>query len=270
MPQMGKDLERYLRKQSMPTLWCPGCGHGSIARAILTAFDRLGLAPEQIVLIGGIGCSGRTPFYVSTNAMHTTHGRALAFAAGVKLARPQLTTIVTMGDGDAVGIGGNHFIHACRRNIDMTAVIYNNGIYGMTGGQLAPTTPLDGKSTTTVHGSIDTPFDIVELALAAGASFVARTTTFDFEDMPALIAKAVRHKGFSVVEVLTHCPTYFGRLNSIGDAAEMLDYERDTTFLADAPSREQMVGKRQVGIFRDRDDEDYGARYRKMSEAIGR
>lgn len=270
MPRMGRNLERYLRKQSMPTLWCPGCGHGAIARSILNALDSLALDPAAVALLGGIGCSGRTPFYVGTNAMHTTHGRALAFATGVKLARPQLTTIVTMGDGDAVGIGGNHFIHACRRNVDLTAVVYNNGIYGMTGGQLAPTTPFDSKSTTTVYGSIDTPFDIAELALAAGASFVARSTTFDFEELPALIAKAILHRGFSVVEVLTHCPTYYGRLNSLGSAAEMLDYERDTTFAATTPTREEMVGKKRVGVLLDREDEDYGARYRRMCETVGR
>jgi 2-oxoglutarate/2-oxoacid ferredoxin oxidoreductase subunit beta len=268
MPRMGKNLERYLRTQSMPTLWCPGCGHGAISRAILNALDSLELDPEQVVVLGGIGCSGRTPFYVNTNAMHTTHGRALAFATGVKLGRPGLTTIVTMGDGDAVGIGGNHFIHACRRNIDLTAVIYNNGIYGMTGGQVAPTTPFDRKSTTTIYGSIDTPFDIAELALAAGASFVARGTTYDFEEIPALIAKAIEHKGFSVVEILTHCPTYYGRLNSLGGAIEMLDYERDTTFQASSPSREEVVGKKEVGILRDRADEDYGSRYRAMCEAV--
>lgn len=270
MPRMGKNLERYLKTQSMPTLWCPGCGHGAIARAILNALESLELAPEEVVLLGGIGCSGRTPFYVSTNAMHTTHGRALAFATGVKLSQQRLTTIVTMGDGDAVGIGGNHFIHACRRNVDLTAVIYNNGIYGMTGGQIAPTSPLESKSTTSVFGSIDTPFDIGELALAAGASFVARGTTFDFEDIPALIAKGIQHRGFSVVEILTHCPTYYGRLNSMGGPIEMLDYERDTTFQMSSPSRDEIVGKREIGILRDRESEDYGSRYRALCEAIGR
>lgn len=270
MPRMGKNLERYLRKQSMPTLWCPGCGHGAIARAILTALDSLNREPTQVVLLGGIGCAGRTPFYVNTNAMHTTHGRALAFATGVKLSRPELTTIVTMGDGDAVGIGGNHFIHACRRNVDLTAVIYNNAIYGMTGGQLAPTTPVDRKSTTTIYGSIDTPFDIAALALAAGAGFVARSTTFDFEELPALIGKAIEHRGFSLVEVLTHCPTYYGRLNSLGGAVEMLDYERDTTFASASPTREEMVAKKAVGILRDRSGEDYGTRYRALCETVRR
>jgi len=267
---MGKNLERYLRRQSMPSLWCPGCGHGSIARAILGALDSLSLDPNQVVVLGGIGCSGRTPFYVNTNAMHTTHGRALAFATGVKMQRPELTTIVTMGDGDAVGIGGNHFIHACRRNIDLTAVVYNNGIYGMTGGQTAPTTPTNRKSTTSMWGSIDTPFDVAELAITAGASFVARSTTFDFADLPALISKAIEHRGMSVVEVLTHCPTYFGRLNALGTPVEMLDYERDMTFAAEPPSREDIVGKKRVGILRDEAWEDYGTRYRAMCEAVGR
>lgn len=270
MPKMGKNLERYLRTESMPTLWCPGCGHGSIARSILLALDSLDLDPEQVALVGGIGCSGRTPFYLNTNAMHTTHGRALAFATGVKLARPALTTIVTMGDGDAVGIGGNHFIHACRRNVDLTAIVYNNGIYGMTGGQAAPTTPSGRKSTTTVYGSIDPPFDVVDLALAAGAGFVARTTTFDFEDLPALVAKAISHRGFSIVEVLTHCPTYFGRLNALGGAVEMLDYERDMTVPGAVATREQVVGKKQIGLFRDEPGEDYATRYRRVCETAQR
>lgn len=264
MPKKGKNLEAYLRQEMMPSLWCPGCGHGNILRGMLSAFEQLQLDLDQTVVVGGIGCSGRTPFYTNTNSMHTTHGRALAFATGVKLANPSLNVIITMGDGDAAAIGGNHFIHACRRNIDMTAIVFNNSIYGMTGGQTAPTTPPDFRSTTSLYGSIDTPFDLVDLAMAGGATFVARTTTFDFADMPDLIAKAIQHKGFSVVEILSQCPTYFGRLNKLGDADHMLDYEKDLTVPLSFVSRDEMLNKKQVGIFRDETRPEYVEQYNQL------
>lgn len=261
MPKMGEDLRRYLRLEMMPNVWCPGCGHGNISRALATALDRLGLDLPSIVLVGGIGCAGRTPFYMNTNAMHTTHGRALAFATGIKLTNPGLIVIATLGDGDALAIGGNHFIHACRRNIDLTALVYNNGIYGMTGGQLAPTTPHGFRSTTTSLGNIEQPFDVVELALAAGATYVARTTTFDFQEMPRLIEAAIRHRGFAVVEILTQCPTYTGRLNQLGDAPQMLDYERDLTVPLEEMTREELVGNLPIGVFRDEVRPEYGEQY---------
>jgi 2-oxoglutarate ferredoxin oxidoreductase subunit beta len=161
--------------------------------------------------------------------MHTLHGRALAFATGIKIARPDLTVIVPMGDGDALAIGGNHFIHAARRNIDLTAVIMNNHIYGMTGGQYSPTTPFGKKATTAVHGTRDQAFDLAELAKGAGASFVARTTTYHVKEMEEIIETAVKHKGFSVVEVLSQCPTYFGRKNNLGNAVDMLTLFREMT-----------------------------------------
>lgn len=268
MPRKGKNLETYLRQEMMPSLWCPGCGHGNILRGMLSAFEQLQLNLDQTVVVGGIGCSGRTPFYTNTNSMHTTHGRALAFATGIKLANPDLNVVVTMGDGDAAAIGGNHFIHACRRNIDMTAIIFNNSIYGMTGGQTAPTTPSHFNSTTSVYGSIDKPFDLIELAMAAGATFIARTTTFDFMDMPDLIARAVEHKGFSVVEILSQCPTYFGRLNKLGDADKMLDYERDLTVPMSFVTRDEMLNKKKVGIFRDEESPEYVEQYRSLCQKL--
>jgi 2-oxoglutarate/2-oxoacid ferredoxin oxidoreductase subunit beta len=261
MPRMGEDLHRYLRTELMPGVWCPGCGHGNVLRGIATALDRLHRNLDGVVCVGGIGCAGRSPFYLNTSAMHTTHGRALAFATGLKTARPDLTVLVTMGDGDAAAIGGNHFIHACRRNLDLTAIIYNNGTYGMTGGQQAPTTPAGMRSTTTPLGSIEPPFDISELARAAGASYVARTTTFDFEELPVYIAEAIAHPGFAVVEVLTQCPTYFGRLNHLGDPATMLDYERDLTFPVEPMTREQVAGQLAVGRFRQEIQPEYTSRY---------
>ena len=264
MPRVGEDLRRYLQVEAMPHVWCPGCGHGQVARALATALDRLALPLEQLVLVGGIGCSGRTPFYFKANALHTTHGRALAFATGLKLARPELTVITNMGDGDTAAIGGNHFIHACRRNIDLTAIVYNNGIYGMTGGQQAPTTPRGARSVTTPLGSIEPAFDIVQLALAAGATFVARSTTFDFDELPSLIVDAVRHPGFAVVEVLTQCPTYYGRLNELGDAVAMLDYERDLTLPQHAMTKEGLAGRRPLGVFRREVAPEYTAQYAEL------
>jgi len=221
---------------------------------------------DRVVLVGGIGCATRTTFYLRTNAMHTTHGRALAFATGVKMARPELTVISVMGDGDALAIGGNHLIHACRRNIDIAAILFNNAIYGMTGGQLAPTAPSGSRSTTSTLGSIEQPFDAVELALAAGATYVARTTTFDFDEMPRLIEAAVRHPGFALVEVLTQCPTYYGRLNHLADPRTMLDHERDMTSPVEEITRGDLVGRVATGVFRDEIRPEYSRRYAELVE----
>ncbi|HYL20951.1 MAG TPA: thiamine pyrophosphate-dependent enzyme [Gemmatimonadales bacterium] len=267
MPRVGEDLRRYLRVEMLPHVWCPGCGHGNVARGIATALERLELPLGQVVMVGGIGCSGRTPFYFNTSAMHTTHGRALAFATGIKLANPALTILVTMGDGDTAAIGGNHFIHACRRNIDLTAIVYNNATYGMTGGQHAPTAPRGTRSSTTPLGSIEPAFDLVELALAAGATYVARTTTFDFDELPRRIAEAIRHPGFAVVEVLTQCPTFHGRLNGLGDAVAMLDYERDQTAPCDEITKDDLVGKLPLGVFRQEERPEYTHEYAALCRA---
>lgn len=222
-------LKEYLRVERLPHVWCPGCGHGMITHALASAMAELELDPDQTAVIGGIGCSGRAAFLFDMDAMHTTHGRAIVFATGLKLVRPQLTIVLTLGDGDAVGIGGNHFIHACRRNLDLTAIIYNNCIYGQTGGQVAPTTPAHKKSTTSPYGNLEHPFDIARLAIAAGATYVARTTSFDFPDMVKFIKRGITHRGFAVIEVLTHCPTYYGRLNDMRDPYEMLHQLKELT-----------------------------------------
>jgi len=216
---------QYLRQDKFPSIWCPGCGHGIILGAILRAVHKLGLDKNKVMMVSGIGCSGRTPGYVDFHTLHTTHGRALTFATGIKLVRPEMTVLVVMGDGDAAAIGGNHFIHAARRNIDITAVIYNNSIYGMTGGQVSPTTPTGKYATTAPYGMIEKPFDIVELALGAGASFVARGSSYHVPMLDGLIKKAILHKGFSVVDVITTCPINFGRRNKLSaDGAKNLKY----------------------------------------------
>lgn len=270
MPRLGADVDRYLRREMLPTVWCPGCGNGSIAQALALALERLEREPDQVAVVGGIGCSGRTPFYMATNALHTTHGRALAFATGLKMARPALTVVVTSGDGDALAIGGNHFLHAARRNLDVTLLLYNNAIYGMTGGQLAPTTPIGSRTTTSLDGSEENAFDTVALALAAGATFVARTTTFDLQEMPLYIEQAILHPGFAVVEIITQCPTYFGRLNRIGEAPEMLMWERNLT---DAPreasSARELAGSLPTGIFRQDIRPEYVRQYQARLVAAG-
>ncbi|NOZ87243.1 MAG: 2-oxoacid:ferredoxin oxidoreductase subunit beta [Deltaproteobacteria bacterium] len=210
---MSFDYTKYLRTEHLPHLWCPGCTHGIVMKSFLRVVDSLGLNQDETVVVSGIGCASRLPGYVDFCTLHTTHGRALPFATGIKLARPELTVVVVSGDGDALAIGGNHFIHACRRNIDLTLIIFNNSVYGMTGGQYSPTTDHGMFSSTTPYGNPDHAFDAGALAMAAGATFVARTTAYHVRQMDKLIGQAVQHSGFSVVEVLEACYTNFGRRN---------------------------------------------------------
>ena len=201
-------------------MWCPGCGHGTILNNLLRTVEKLGIDNSDMCMVSGIGCSARISGYVDFHSMHTMHGRALACATGIKLTRPELHVVVPMGDGDAMAIGGNHFIHACRRNIDMTAIVMNNRIYGMTGGQFSPLSGPGILATTAPFRSIDREFDAVSLAMGAGATFVARTTPFHVKEIQSLLAQAFEHKGFSMVEILSHSPTYFGRKNIIVDRPE--------------------------------------------------
>lgn len=282
---MSDTYRKFLRLKQLPHVWCPGCGNGTIVKALLEAIQVLGYRQDDVVMISGIGCSGRTPTVLDFNTMHTTHGRALAFAAGIKLADPRLKVIVIMGDGDASAIGGNHLIHACRRNLDLTALIFNNAIYGLTGGQQAPTTPSGKRSTTSTLGSIEQPFDLVRLCLGAGAGFVARTTSFDHRQMSQTIRRAIEYPGFSVVDVITACPTYYGRMNDLGEPYEMLHYLRDTTSPLDACGNGNGNGDGDeagvagagrgltggtaalpTGVFRDEVRPDYGTLYRQVVE----
>jgi len=219
---------KYLRHdKKFPHVWCPGCGNGIVLGSLIRAVDRLELAKDDIVLAAGIGCSGRLPVYVDFNTLHTTHGRALTFATGIKLANPSLTVITVMGDGDATAIGGNHFIHAARRNLDLTAIIINNQIYGMTGGQYSPTTPYGSNASTSSFGHIEHAFSIAELAVTAGASFVARGTVYHVDLLDTIIEKGIRKRGFSVIEILSNCHTQFGRRNKMADPVTMLRSFRD-------------------------------------------
>jgi 2-oxoglutarate ferredoxin oxidoreductase subunit beta len=180
------------------------------------------LENDQVALVAGIGCTARMPVYMDYNTLHTTHGRALAFATGLKIARPDMKVIAIMGDGDALAIGGNHFIHAARRNIGITALVVNNSIYGMTGGQYSPTTPLDMRATTAPYGNIEPPFPVCDLAAAAGATYVARSTVYHPLELDKYLAQAISNDGFSLVEAVSYCHTTYGRINKLGSAADMM------------------------------------------------
>jgi 2-oxoglutarate ferredoxin oxidoreductase subunit beta len=215
---------------------------------------KLGIQRDDVAFISGIGCSSRMPVYVDFNTLHTTHGRALAFATGIKLARPDMKVIVVSGDGDALAIGGNHFIHACRRNLGMTMILVNNSTYGMTGGQVAPTTPIGAKAHTMPFGNIEPPFDSVELALAAGATFVARGTVHGIVQTTNLVTKALQHDGFALVEVISQCPVLYGRLNGTPDARDMLKRQKELSVpvaKARTMSPEELKGRLVTGIFRE-------------------
>ncbi len=220
----------YLRPgKKFPSVWCPGCGNGIVMGAFIRAVDKLGYDRDNVAVVSGIGCSSRLPVYLDFNTLHTTHGRALAFATGVKFAKPNMKVVVITGDGDALAIGGNHFIHACRRNIDITAILINNYIYGMTGGQGSPTTPAKAFSTTTPYGNVEKQFEPCELAIGAGSSFVGRGTVYHYPQLEKLIMQAMEHKGFSLIEVMSNCHTYFGRLNRQGDATTMMNFFKENT-----------------------------------------
>ena len=256
----------YIRERFFPHMWCQGCGHGIVLNSLLRAIEKLGLSKNEIVMTSGIGCSSRISGYVDFHTLHTIHGRALAFATGVKMSRPELNLIVPMGDGDALAIGGNHFIHAARRNIDITAIIMNNRIYGMTGGQFSPLSGFGTIATTTPYTNIDHDFDIVNLSIASGASFVARTTTYHAQQMADIFRQAILHEGFSVVEVMSQCPTYFGRKNKLGGAVDMMEYFRDTTTPIGSKAKKENPDLIERGIFIQEDRPEYCSEYDQVIE----
>lgn len=265
---------KYLRHhKKFPHVWCSGCGNGIVLGALIRAIERLDLEKDEIVLASGIGCSGRMPTYVDFNTVHTTHGRALTFATGIKLAKPSLNVIAIMGDGDATAIGGNHFIHAARRNLDLTAIIINNQIYGMTGGQASPTTPYGANSTTSSFTNIEHAFSIAELAVAAGASFVARGTVYHAAQLDKLIEKGIRKNGFSVVEIMSNCHVQFGRRNKMGDPVTMLNWFKEHAVSKDKGSSmppDSLDDNFTIGILADVDKPDYIAEYQKIRQMAKR
>jgi 2-oxoglutarate ferredoxin oxidoreductase subunit beta len=250
-------------------MWCAGCGNGIVLGAIVRAVDSLELDKNDVAMISGIGCTGRMPVYVDFSTMHTTHGRALAFATGLKMVRPNMKVIAVMGDGDALAIGGNHFIHAARRNIGLTAIIVNNDAYGMTGGQYSPTTPIGVLAATAPYGHIEQPFPITDLAKAAGASFVARSTVYHVRELEKYIKRAIDKDGFSLVEATSYCHTTIGRINRWGTAPDMMRRLKEQSVSirqAEGMSAEEKRDKIVRGVFVDRDIEEYTKLYDQVIE----
>lgn len=255
-----------------PHVWCPGCGLGIVLGSLIRATAKLDIPKDDLVLASGIGCTGRLPAYVDFNTLHTTHGRALTFATGIKLAKPELTVMTIMGDGDATAIGGNHFIHAARRNLNITAIIVNNQTYGMTGGQYSPTTPYGAKAATAIYGHIEHAFSIAELAVTAGASFVGRGTVHHVNQLDDLIGQGIRKRGFAVIEIISNCHTNYGRRNNLGDpvAYQMWMKEHAVNITKAAKmSAAELVDKFTIGILADIEKPSYVEEYQKIREKAG-
>ena len=270
MKRHDQGTYEYLRHhKKFPHLWCAGCGIGIVMGSILRSVQALELNQDDVAVISGIGCTGRMPVYMDFNTMHTTHGRALAFATGLKLARPEMEIIVVMGDGDALAIGGNHFIHTARRNIDLTAIVVNNNIYGMTGGQSSPTTPLGSYSATAPYGHIEQPFPICDLAIAAGAAFVARGTAYHVTQLDRLIEKAMLKRGFALVEAMSYCHTTFGRANDLKTPVKMMHLLKDNSITVQAARKlgDDVPAEKIVrGIIHDEEKPEFTDLYDKVIE----
>ncbi|MBN1337559.1 MAG: 2-oxoacid:ferredoxin oxidoreductase subunit beta [Deltaproteobacteria bacterium] len=217
----------YVRMDRMPHIWCPTCGIGTVVKCYVQALVEEKLDLDKVAVVSGIGCTGRVAGYVKLDSFHTTHGRAIPFATGLKLCRPELLVTVFSGDGDLVGIGGNHFIHAARRNQDVLVILVNNFIYGMTGGQNAPTTPLGAKSSTMFFGNFERPFSLPHLAASSGATYVARWTSLHIRRLTRSIREAVRRKGFRFIEVVAPCSTLYARLNKLGTGYDLMKFYHD-------------------------------------------
>lgn len=267
-----RSYDKYFRQNRLPHLWCPGCGNGIVMKAIVQAIEKKNLDQDKTIIVSGIGCSSRASGYMNFDTLHTAHGRAIPFATGIKLANPELNVIVITGDGDCTAIGGNHFIHGCRRNVDLTVVLFNNNIYGMTGGQASPLTPLTKKATTAPYGSIDRPFDPCDLAKAAGATYVARSTAFHVQHLADVIAQGMDNDGFSFIEAITQCPISYGRKNKLGDAPAMLKWMSEHAVMQaafDRLSEEKREDKFPIGILHNTSTTEYTTAYQKVIDLAG-
>jgi 2-oxoglutarate ferredoxin oxidoreductase subunit beta len=268
-------VESLLRSDRMPHIWCSGCGIGTSVNCFARALDKAGLERDKVVIVSGIGCTGRVAGYLDFDSFHTTHGRAIPFAVGLKLANPELHVVVYSGDGDLIAIGGNHFIHAARRNVDITVICINNFNYGMTGGQMAPTAPLGSIATTTPYGNLEIPFNLAHLADSSGASYVARYTTFHVRKLAKAMKEALLKPGFSFIEVLSPCPTLYGRRNRLGDGLAIQKLFKKLGKVADGtPSSEAFIdlenGPIVLGKFMDRDRPPFLKRYHEeMKKVLG-
>ena len=260
-----------LREDRLPHIWCPGCGLGTVVNCFIGALLKSGLDLQKTAVVSGIGCTGRVAGYIKLDSFHTTHGRALPFATGLKLGNPDLNVIVVSGDGDLIAIGGNHFIHAARRNIDITVICVNNFTYGMTGGQSGPTTPTHARTSTTRRGNLEHPFNVPHLAMGSGAPYVARWTTLHVRRLENAIQEALLHKGFSVVEVISPCPTLFGRMNRQSSGPETMAYYQEKSIIqhgADpAEAGIELGGEIIVGTFLDIEKPTFMDHYRDLQES---
>jgi 2-oxoglutarate ferredoxin oxidoreductase subunit beta len=254
-------LTPLLRMDRMPHIWCPGCGIGIATRCFADALDKAGVDPDKTAVVSGIGCSGRVAGYIRMDSFHSTHGRPIAFATGLKLARPDIEVVVFSGDGDLVAIGGNHLIHAARRNIDLTVICVNNFNYGMTGGQVGPTTPEGATTTTTPYGCFEPPFNVPKLVEACGATYVSRFTTLDPRRLTDSIAQALTRRGFRFVEVIAPCPELYGRRNRLGQGLDLMQFYQDNTRLENEAALDELDIAFQksfvVGCFVDRERSGY-------------
>jgi 2-oxoglutarate ferredoxin oxidoreductase subunit beta len=264
---MAVHASEYLRLNKMPHIWCPGCGTGIVLGAIVRAIGSVGYNRDDVVVVTGIGCSARTNAIIDFNTFQTTHGRALSFATGLKLVRPELKIVVITGDGDGAGIGGNHLIHTARRNIDITTILVNNSIYGMTGGQYSPLTPRGCIATTAPYGTVEPSFDLCELVKGAGATYVARATAYHVTLLEQLVVKALKHHGFSFIEAISQCPIGFGRRNQQKTAVEMLNRQKEQAITVEAAAKappEALAGKFLIGEFVNRQAPEFTDVYREV------
>jgi 2-oxoglutarate ferredoxin oxidoreductase subunit beta len=237
--EAANPVEQFLRTDRLPHIWCPGCGIGTTVNCFARALLQTKADLDKVAVVSGIGCSGRVAGHVNLDSFHTTHGRAIPFATGLKLANPDLSVVVYSGDGDLIAIGGNHFIHAARRNMDLKVVCINNFTYGMTGGQYGPTTPLSALATTAPYGCFEPPFNLPHLAESSGAVYVARWTAFHVRQITHAMTEVFRKKGFCFIEILSPCPTLYERRNRLGDGLDMMHYFKESsTIRHGAPTRE--------------------------------
>ncbi len=265
------NYKKYLRTHKLPHIWCPGCGHGIILGAALRAMDELELDPYKTVAVTAIGCSARTNAIMNCNTIQTTHGRSLTFASGIKMARPDLTVLLFVGDGDGAAIGGNHLIHAARRNVDLTTILLNNSIYGMTGGQYSPLTPYQKTASTSPYGNLEQDFDVCKLADAGGASYVARGIAHDPRHLSKLIRNGIEHKGFSFIEGISHCPTYYGRRNKFSSPFEIMRWVKERSVRVKPETynfSQDMDGAIPVGLLSHRNIPEFTDEYRKLVEKL--
>jgi len=269
---MAFNYDKYLRVNKMPTLWCWGCGDGVILKATIRAIEKMGWdLDKEVCVVSGIGCSGRFSSYIDCNTVHTTHGRTVAYATGIKLARPDINVIVVAGDGDGLAIGGNHTIHGCRRNIDLNFILINNFIYGLTNSQTSPTTPRGFWTVSQKNGNIDPTFNACNLAIGAGASFVAREAMLDPKKLEKILVKGFSHKGFSFIEVLSNCHINLGRKNKMANAMENLDWIDSITMplkkwqaLEEGPEKENLLP---TGVLKEANQEEYCTMYAEIQKA---